>query len=180
MDKAGIANIEKENLGLQIQLLKAQTEMSRSSLSTSIQEWVNDLWTRKTTYLFEMKIVLLTGYSFWDPLRNVLHKFTWIVLSVLINSGKFMDHCWISCQVMADMKKVYDDLIIINLYVLCTSQTIIKRAKKWWDLQLSNNFTTAIMPLGFYTRWVNLLAFNFFLSFFSSLLLNVLLKMREE
>ena len=27
-----------------------------------------------------------------------------------------MDNCWISCQVMADMKKVYDDLIIINLY----------------------------------------------------------------
>ena len=33
-----------------------------------------------------------------------------------VNSGKFMDNCWISCQVMADMKKVYDDLIIINLY----------------------------------------------------------------
>ena len=32
------------------------------------------------------------------------------------NSGKFMDNCWISCQVMADMKKVYDDLIISNLY----------------------------------------------------------------
>ena len=30
-----------------------------------------------------------------------------------VNSGKFMDKCWISCQVMADMKKVYDDLIII-------------------------------------------------------------------
>jgi hypothetical protein len=27
-----------------------------------------------------------------------------------------MDNCWILCQVMADMKKVYDDLIIINLY----------------------------------------------------------------
>ena len=27
-----------------------------------------------------------------------------------------MDNCCISCQVMADMKKVYDDLIIINLY----------------------------------------------------------------
>ena len=27
-----------------------------------------------------------------------------------------MDNCWISCQVMADMKKVYDDIIIINLY----------------------------------------------------------------
>ena len=33
-----------------------------------------------------------------------------------VNSGKFMDNCWISCQVMADMKKVYADLIIINLY----------------------------------------------------------------
>ena len=33
-----------------------------------------------------------------------------------VNSGKFMDNCWISCQVMADIKKVYDDLIIFNLY----------------------------------------------------------------
>ena len=33
-----------------------------------------------------------------------------------VNSGKFMDKCWISCQVMADMKKVYNYLIIINLY----------------------------------------------------------------
>ena len=32
-----------------------------------------------------------TGYSFWDRLRNFLHKFTWIVLSVhkLNNLGKF-------------------------------------------------------------------------------------------
>ena len=28
-----------------------------------------------------------------------------------------MDNCWISCQVMADIKEVYDDLIIINLYI---------------------------------------------------------------
>ena len=27
-----------------------------------------------------------------------------------------MDNCWISRQVLADMKKVYDNLIIINLY----------------------------------------------------------------
>ena len=39
-----------------------------------------------------------------------------------VNSGKFMDNYWISCQVMADMKKVYDDLIIINLYDLLTPQ----------------------------------------------------------
>ena len=34
-----------------------------------------------------------------------------------VNSCKFMDNCWISCQVRADMKKVYNNLIIINLYI---------------------------------------------------------------
>ena len=38
MDKAGIANIEKENLQLQIDLLKAQVDMKRSPLSESIKE----------------------------------------------------------------------------------------------------------------------------------------------
>ena len=60
-----------------------------------------------------------TGYSFWYRLRNFLHKFTWIVLSVhkLKKLGKFwfMDNCWISCQVMADMKKVYNALLMIEL-----------------------------------------------------------------
>ena len=32
-----------------------------------------------------------------------------------VNSGKFMKNCWISWQVMADMEKIYDDLMIINL-----------------------------------------------------------------
>ena len=54
---------------------------------------------------------MFTGYSFWDRLCNFLHKFTFTNLNKL---GKF----WISCQVIADMKKVYNDLIIINLYLL--------------------------------------------------------------
>ena len=35
---------------------------------------------------------LCTGYSFWDRLRNFLHKFTWIVLSVqkLNKLGKYV------------------------------------------------------------------------------------------
>ena len=33
-----------------------------------------------------------------------------------VNSGKFMDNCWLSCQVMADMENLYNDLIILNLY----------------------------------------------------------------
>ena len=38
-----------------------------------------------------------------------------------------MDNCWLSCQVMADMKKVYDDLIIINLYEwACILDGVIK------------------------------------------------------
>ena len=28
-----------------------------------------------------------------------------------------MDNCWISCQIMADMKNVYNILITINLYI---------------------------------------------------------------
>ena len=36
-----------------------------------------------------------------------------------VNSGKLMGNCWISCQVMADLEKIYNDLIIINLYILC-------------------------------------------------------------
>ena len=51
----------------------------------------------------------------------MLHKFTWILCQFIswtnwLNSGKFMDNCWILCQVMADMKKVYGNLIIIDLY----------------------------------------------------------------
>ena len=33
-----------------------------------------------------------------------------------VNFDNFVDNCWISCQVMADRKKVYDCLTIINLY----------------------------------------------------------------
>ena len=38
MDKTAIANIEKEKIPLQIELLKAQVGMTRSNLSESIKE----------------------------------------------------------------------------------------------------------------------------------------------
>ena len=63
------------------------------------------------------QIKKLLAYSFWDWLRNFLRKFTWIVSwTNWVNSGRFKDNYWISCQFMVDMRKVYDDLIIINLY----------------------------------------------------------------
>ena len=57
---------------------------------------------------------------FLRSIGQFLHKFTWIVFSVqkLNKLGNFTDNFWKSCQVMADMKKVYDDLTIINLYFL--------------------------------------------------------------
>ena len=63
----------------------------------------------------------LTGYSFWDRLHNFLPKFTRIFCQFIswtnwVNSGKFMDNCWILCQIVADMENFWDDLIIINLY----------------------------------------------------------------
>ena len=54
---------------------------------------------------------------FYTNLHGLFCKF--ISWTNWVNSGKFMDNCWISCQFMAVMKKVYDDLIIINLYIRC-------------------------------------------------------------
>ena len=67
---------------------------------------------------FEIWYYYFTGYSFWDRFRNLHELFcqfpSW---TNLVNSGKFMDNCWISCQVMADMEIFYGDLIIIDLYL---------------------------------------------------------------
>ena len=59
--------------------------------------------------------IAVTGYSFWDRfiytnLHELLCQF--ISWTNWVNSGKFMENCWRSCQVMADMKKDYDDLSV--------------------------------------------------------------------
>ena len=68
-----------------------------------------------------------------------------------------MDDCWISCQVMANMKKVYDDLIIINLYliniILRSSPALIA-----WILDLIAFITplvdlTEVVDKGLATGW---------------------------
>ena len=66
-----------------------------------------------------------------------------------VNYGKFMDNCWISCQVMADMKKVYDDLIIINLY--CCMQYVLHFSHRFTKLQglimrLIWEFSSVLLP----------------------------------
>ena len=69
------------------------------------------IWKIVQVILFEIDCAIF--YTNLHELFLSVHK-----LNKLVNSGKFMDNCWISCQVMANMKKVYDDLIIINLYSL--------------------------------------------------------------
>ena len=63
--------------------------------------------------LFEIDCVI-----FYINLHELFCQF--ISWTNWVNSGKFMDNFRISCQVMADMEKFYDDLIIINLYQLPT------------------------------------------------------------
>ena len=54
--------------------------------------------------------------NFWTNLHKWLCQF--IKWTNWVNSGKFIDNCWISCQVMADMKIFSNNLIIINLYCI--------------------------------------------------------------
>ena len=63
-----------------------------------------------------------------------------------VNFGKYMDNCWIPCQVMADMKKIYNDLIIINLYWQWNLKT--SKLKLFWVvLELFFGF------FGFFKLW---------------------------
>ena len=67
-------------------------------------------------YLLKSLQVILFEID-WAIFYTNLHELfcQYISWTNWVNSGKFMDNCWISCQVMADMKKVYDNIIIINL-----------------------------------------------------------------
>ena len=69
-------------------------------------------------YLVTLQVILfeIDCAIFYTNLQELFFQF--ISWTNFVNSGKFMNNWWISCQVMADMKKIYDDLIIINLYVL--------------------------------------------------------------
>ena len=64
----------------------------------------------------DIQVILfeITCAIFYTNLHELFCQF--ISWTNWVNSGKFMDNCWISCQAMADMKKIYNSFIIINLY----------------------------------------------------------------
>ena len=67
------------------------------------------------TDLYRLFFFKIDCAIFYTNLHELCFQF--ISWTNQVNAGKFMDNCWISCEVMANMKKVWDDLIIINLYI---------------------------------------------------------------
>ena len=70
-------------------------------------EWKNVI----QVILFEIDFAI-----FYTNLHELFCQF--ISWTDWVNSGKSMDNCWLSCQVMADMEIFYNDLMIINLYII--------------------------------------------------------------
>ena len=75
----------------------------------SCQRYIKSNWGKGTNISYRL-FFLRSIAQFLTQICQFISWTNWV------NSGKFMDNFWISCQVMADMKKVYDDLIIINLF----------------------------------------------------------------
>ena len=84
------------------------------------------LWSSDYLGTFVVQVILFEiDYAiFYTNLPELFCQF--ISWTNWVNSGKFIDKCSISCQVMADMENLYDDLITINLYVPTS-----KSAQSW-------------------------------------------------
>ena len=77
-------------------------------VETKVGNWKINLM--KKMSIVQVILFEVTCAIFYTNLHELFCQF--ISWSNLVNSGKFMDNGWISCQVLADMKKVYDNLII--------------------------------------------------------------------
>ena len=69
---------------------------------------------QKTGKNYRLFFLRLIAQFFYTNLHELFCQF--ISWTNWANSGKFIDNCWIFCQVMVDMEKFYDNLRIINLY----------------------------------------------------------------
>ena len=78
----------------------------------NFQNW-DRFQTNKLFPLYRLFFLRLIAQFFYTNLHELFCQF--IHWTNWVNSGKSKDNIWISCQVMVDMEKVYDDLLIINL-----------------------------------------------------------------
>ena len=81
---------------------------------------------------------------FYTNLHELFRQF--ISWTNWLNSGKSMGNCWISCQVMAGMKKVYDNLIIVNLYVFTSWLTRNRPLIRLWCPRSKSNMDDFSIP----------------------------------
>ena len=87
---------------------RSKTNITINTKTNKMRNKISSRKKKRFYWLFFLRLIVYTN------LHELFCQF--ISWTNWVNSGKFMDNCWISCQVMADMKKVYDNLIIINLY----------------------------------------------------------------
>ena len=90
------------------------TFSSHHSSNWEFLDWIKNNLYYETSSLLQVILSEINCAIFCTNLHELFCQF--ISWTYWVNSGKFMDNCWILCQVKADMKKGYDDLIIINLY----------------------------------------------------------------
>ena len=87
--------------------------MSHCNVTISDVVDYNTFWSNNNNYL-QVILFEIDCAIFYTNLHELFCQF--ISWTNWVNSGKFLDNCWISCQAMADMKKVYDNLKIISLH----------------------------------------------------------------
>ena len=102
----------------------------------------NSLWLVQVI-LFEINCAI-----FYANLHELFCQF--ISWTNWVNAGKFMGNCWISCQVMADMEKVYENLIIINLYNI----------KYWQSMIRTHNIVTSLLFIFLVFSFLGLQSFS--------------------
>ena len=115
-----------------------------SGLLPQIVEISHHIFATQSSGSLQVQVILFEFdcTTFFTNLHELFCQF--ISWTNWVNSGKFMDNCWISCQVMADMKKVYNDLIIVNLY-------LVRKFKLRWGIP-----SGSLIKLSFWYHLLNL------------------------
>ena len=114
VDPIILGKLETFPKGLSIRCqVKTFTGLYNVSFLSNFRDF--SLYKDSSVFLYPVQVILfeIDCAIFYTNLHDLFCQF--ISWANWVNSAKFMDNCWISCQVVADMKKVYVDLTIINL-----------------------------------------------------------------
>ena len=144
------------------QLWKSKKNLPKSKKQPLFESSLKLWYWVKEMFEFKKKILDATCTNFANFIINIiiiiyeincaiytnLHELfcQFIIWTNWVNSGKFMGNCWISRQVMADMEKFNDDLIIINLQI----GTYLRCTRIWF---ISATTRTFLFLFGFFLQF---------------------------